>query len=236
MANRGMGYLSWTGQMLGPRKEQQDVALVERCVGALVLGVFDGMGGHQDGLGAAQTAARRVQREVRNGSLERSRSIGAWLQRVLSLAQSDVRDHSRGGTTATVAVLTSQRAVWGWAGDSPSGWLSREGVVQRVTRPHGIGNSVFNGLGRMFEGQFHVEIARSEIDSSATIWVASDGLNPALERPDIGSTLRRWMKIGGKGWGTNLDGWPRLQIPLVDNTTLVMGWPEPPPISSARRA
>jgi hypothetical protein len=103
-----------------------------------------------------------------------------------------------------VAILDrrQQRVVVGWAGDSPCIMMGvSDGAFRArgLTRPHGVGNRLFNGLGRIFDAP-SVEVATAPLGPSALVVVASDGILPwELDLRRVARWARRRFRGGGAG-------------------------------------
>lgn len=222
------GFRARMAQALGLREEQQDSCFVLAKTHHLLLGVFDGMGGHAHARATSQAASQAVQRMARRTQMVQEPSLRAWLERALM----DAHEHAAragGGTTAMVAILDRRqsRVVLGWAGDS-SCWLFRNASrPSRLSRPHGMGSHLFNGLGACFDRP-EVEVAQVPLAPSDLVLVASDGADPFLAANP--NEVARWSRRrGSKPPATSPGeiGVRSLRLPAApeatDNVTAVFG-------------
>ncbi|MGH9887848.1 MAG: protein phosphatase 2C domain-containing protein, partial [bacterium] len=124
------------------RTENQDaLAVLENTSRERLILVADGMGGHRGGETASKICLQIVERVFRepHGTPEQR------LRRGLELANEEIYSHALAnpelkgmGTTAVVALITPDRAVWiAWVGDSRC-YRLRDGALESLTRDHSL--------------------------------------------------------------------------------------------------
>ncbi len=126
---------------LGNRTSNQDRCLVEKLPGQVLLAIADGMGGHDRGDLAAQTAVDSL---ARNFKRQRTPIADpqAFLKQALENAHLDVVDAGRSHnppitprTTFVACLIQNDTAHWAHVGDSRL-YLLRGGALFRRTRDH----------------------------------------------------------------------------------------------------
>lgn len=204
-------------QTLGPRETQQDRLLSMQAGDWAILAVFDGMGGHRGGAEAAEAAARAFEIYAETQVAPRT-GMGEWVERGLKYSHRMATRASSGGTTATVVAvhLKDKRGVCVWAGDSPAYHLYDAGhhAVRcgSLTKPHGMGNQLFNGIGSVFQSPYF-DSARFDLAPTSIIAVASDGIDAVRRHSGwlfmTATRSRDLLAILN-------------QAPLNDNTTVIL--------------
>lgn len=166
-----MNILAASMQAQGPRSRQEDAVLCEPAEG--VFGVFDGLGGHDDGdknsAGAARlllSAWREAGRPLVPGKLDE-----AWSNAREAL-EAEVRD---GDTTATVGWLVGDGLLVMHAGDC-SVLRYRNGEVVNLVERHGFGHVVTNTFRRRSSTSSYPDIERVHLAAGDLVIFATDGL------------------------------------------------------------
>ena len=182
--------LGWTLEVLhdiGGRSEQQDRWAVAEVGGALLAIIADGMGGHQGGAEAAETACRVFVEYARDRG-----AMLATLRGALYAADAALAPHYRGapGTTLTALLLTSDRALLAHAGDSAA--LRWDGArwVEATIR-HGQGRHLDLCVG---SGGLESSEVTPQLEAVATedVWLlCSDGLIPDVGKDGLWSSGNR---------------------------------------------
>ena len=126
---------------LGDRQDNQDRAAVVVADDAVIMMVFDGMGGHTDGARAAETALQIVQDSFMAASLPMFDPQG-FLYSVLAHAHDEVvglgRDLAvdfRPRATCAICLIQEGGTFWAHIGDSRI-YLVRDGSVLTRSRDH----------------------------------------------------------------------------------------------------
>lgn len=127
--------------LLGDREENQDRLTLLRRGDTLMVAVIDGMGGHEAGAEAAQTAIDTLHRRFASAELPCA-NPKVFLEELLQAAHSDVvelgstRDMgSKPRATCVLAMIQKNEATWAHIGDSRVYLLRGQEVVTR-TRDH----------------------------------------------------------------------------------------------------
>ncbi len=125
----------------GNRTSNQDRCLVEKLPGHIMLVIADGMGGHDRGDLAAQTAVDSLARNLKRQRLPIA-DPQAFLKQALETAHLDVVDAGRSHnppitprTTCVVCLVQNDEAYWAHVGDSRL-YLLRGGTLFKRTRDH----------------------------------------------------------------------------------------------------
>lgn len=154
--NEGMGTMTETtiavgaATDVGRRRDHNEDAYVafesgggEAGVGATVLVVADGMGGHQAGEVASEIAVTVLRRELSQASAWADDPSGA-LKAAIERANQEIwreaeadPEKSGMGSTIVAAIVVGNRAYLANAGDSPA-YLIRDGQAEQITRDHGL--------------------------------------------------------------------------------------------------
>jgi serine/threonine protein phosphatase PrpC len=197
------------------REDNEDsVGLFQSDHGVTVAVLADGMGGHQAGDVASQTAVRVIQEEL--SSLAPDMNTEEWRRRasdaamaanakVYELASGDKKLKGM-GTTLITAVLGAEEIVLAHIGDSRAYLLHEDGLYQ-LTEDHSLVN-VLRQHGEITKEEARVHpqrnvIVRSvgtdekvEADMIVTPWypgdillICSDGLSDMVEVDVIGTIL-----------------------------------------------
>lgn len=169
--------------------------------------VADGMGGHQEGEKASALAARVVATEmltkiylpiIRGTSINDADqpTIVEALQDAVRLANQRIREELDGsGTTLTAVVVRGDSAHIAHVGDSRAYWITRKGMMEKLTRDHSVverlkelgqlsdeevetheqRNVLYRALG---QGHDDVEpdIFRQRLHANCSLLICSDGL------------------------------------------------------------
>lgn len=170
-------------QAQGPRSRQEDAVLCE--VGEGVFGVFDGLGGHDDGDLNSAGAARLVLEKWREAGrpLLPGKLDEAWTQAREAL-EAEVR---HGDTTATVGWLVGEDLLVLHAGDC-SALRYRQGDLVNLVERHGFGHVVTNTFRRRSATSAYPDIERVALAAGDLVVFASDGLE-SLTRDAIAVLL-----------------------------------------------
>ncbi|MFK7888292.1 MAG: PP2C family serine/threonine-protein phosphatase [Gammaproteobacteria bacterium] len=130
-----------SNSLLGDREENQDRLTLLRRGDTLMVAVIDGMGGHEAGAEAAQTAIDTLHRHFASAELPCT-DPAAFLEKLLQAAHHDVvelgsaRDlGAKPRATCVLALIQSDRATWAHIGDSRV-YLLRDQKVETRTRDH----------------------------------------------------------------------------------------------------
>lgn len=158
-------------QAQGPRSRQEDAVLCEPAEG--VVGVFDGLGGHDDGDLNSAGAARLVLEKWREAGrpLVPGQLDEAWSNAREAL-EAEVRD---GDTTATVGWLVGDGLLVMHAGDC-SVLQYRQGELTSLVERHGFGHVVTNTFRRRSSTSDYPDIERIALASGDLVIFATDGL------------------------------------------------------------
>lgn len=189
---------------VGKRDENQDRCGVDVFevdgVAYALLYVADGMGGHEDGAGAAEAAITGFAADVERFLREYKPDEVLWHafmaadKRVQAVNRAppgsyDWKYHAP-GTTLSAALVdrTNGRCWFAWTGDSPMLHLRRSAAsgeffaLQRP-KPHGFRNRLFKSLGGAQDDDHKPEPAQlpeRSVCPGDVILVASDGLDPLI--------------------------------------------------------
>lgn len=154
--------------LIGDREVNQDRHGVLMSDTEVMLAVCDGMGGHEDGELAAQTAVDTFM----SGFKEHKPGLDAapgFLREVIEQAhkavvRAGIRKplDQRPRTTATLCIVADGTAVWAHVGDSRVYHLRRGGVFNR-TRDHSAVESLFQ-RGAITEAQMHTHPMRNFVE------------------------------------------------------------------------
>ncbi|VAW77200.1 hypothetical protein MNBD_GAMMA15-217 [hydrothermal vent metagenome] len=201
-------HTSYTNR-LGNRTSNQDRCLVEQAPGHTLLVVADGMGGHDRGDLAAQTAVNSLARNFKRQHLPIA-DPSAFLKQALENAHLDVVDAGRSHnppitprTTCVICLVQNDEAYWAHVGDSrlyllrggalfqrtrdhtPVEELLQSGLIgEEELRSHPLRNSVSRCLGgspRFPEISFDQTSLRAE----DTLLLCSDGLWSSVPEPQL---------------------------------------------------
>ena len=201
MSNYDIGMLTDTGRH---RVRNEDYLLVLKDQG--LVGVFDGMGGHQDGNVASKLAAKSVAEtfhKVMGSPEDRLRqSLGAAHLAILNAQNGNM------GSTGVIAHLGDSAAAVVWAGDSRAyRFRARDKTLHQTTWDHSIaGQLVHSGqitpeqaksahqglichLGLPAEYPFTISDCLVKLETGDMLLLCSDGLTNAIEDYDIRSAL-----------------------------------------------
>jgi len=196
------------------RERNEDTLLACRILDAegLMLGVFDGMGGLEDGQRASATAAETFARAGEaDGGLRRLRGA---THKLLLKAMEDANDEvfsitkkeGRMGTTVTVAMIFDDELLVGHAGDSRAyrlrdnkldqlttdhtmiAALVKSGMSQEKAEASGWHNTVLEAVG--VRKEIDAEILTSDIRDGDVLLLASDGLHGVVPDYSIEQILK----------------------------------------------
>jgi serine/threonine protein phosphatase PrpC len=127
--------------LLGDRDENQDRLSVTRRGDTVLAAVVDGMGGHESGAEAAQTAIDSMHAAFAAAALPLSEPQ-AFLATLLNDAHNAVVElganrmlGAKPRATCVVAIIQGRETCWAHIGDSRAYWLREERVLER-TRDH----------------------------------------------------------------------------------------------------
>ncbi|MEA5445742.1 protein phosphatase 2C domain-containing protein [Gammaproteobacteria bacterium AB-CW1] len=127
----------------GHRKSNQDRYTLMVGDRAVMLGVADGMGGHQDGALAAETAVRAWTAAFKSSG-KLVRAPVKFLENAMHRAHRKVEELAAGlsidqapRTTGVLALLSRDTVRWVHAGDSRA-YLFRDGRIRRRSRDHSV--------------------------------------------------------------------------------------------------
>ncbi len=128
------------------RQHNQDNLLVAEFSigGGALLGVFDGLGGHQGGAIASEIAARTINNIMSSAAILNSAEMQARLANAFERADSSIRHRSHKelglknmGTTAVVAVIVDEGFIFQHTGDSRL-YHIRDGSIIYRTKDHSV--------------------------------------------------------------------------------------------------
>lgn len=216
-----MNIVCASSNRLGNRNSNQDRCLVLQRPGAVLLAVADGMGGHDRGDLAAQTAVDSLRRSFFScpGHIdEPSRFLGHALNHAhlavvdAGHAQQPVLEPR---TTAVVCLVQDHQACWAHLGDSRL-YLMRDGAIVSRTRDHTpVEEMVQNGLLEDAAMRTHpmrnsvsrclggtptlpkISFGQARLEAGDTLLLCSDGLWSALteqrlcDLPEDGQQLQQ---------------------------------------------
>lgn len=173
--------------LLGGREENQDRVAARVEDGAAFIAVIDGMGGHADGAGAAETARRVLEAEFESASRPlldppgfMHLALGRAHREIAGLGFALPNEH-RPRATAAVCLVQEGIAWWGHLGDSRL-YLFRDGAVVRRTRDHSHVELLLQE-GLISEAQAQVHPMRNFVESCL-------GGSLVLPEMEIGRLLR----------------------------------------------
>ena len=187
------------------REGNEDDRLIDKAMG--VYAVADGMGGHQAGEVASQTAIEAVRAAVGNGTPIRDAITQA---NAAVLERSAGNERLRGmGTTMTAATLAAGGTLLiGHVGDSRA-YLVRDGELSQITEDHSLVEEMVRG-GQLTPEQAEVHPQRStitralgiepavevdlypvELQESDRVLLCSDGLTGMVRTEEIAAILER---------------------------------------------
>lgn len=206
------------------RSINEDRAAVHRnASGVMIALLADGMGGHQAGDIASQTAIDVVTAELGNLSVDMADS--AWREAVLRAVESANRaiyeraqtnpDLSGMGTTMIAVVSDEQRLVIGSVGDSRA-YLLRSGTLSQLTEDHSLVGELLrsgqitpaeaidhprrNVLTRALGTEFHVDadIQQRDWQAGDILLLCSDGLTNMMQEQEIAHILQQEDNLDSK--------------------------------------
>lgn len=153
---------------IGDREVNQDRHCVLMSDEEVMLAVCDGMGGHEDGELAAQTAVDVFVAGFKEDK-PKAADAASFIRKVVESAhQSVVRVgirkplDQRPRTTATLCIISRDSARWGHVGDSRVYHLRRGGVYNR-TRDHSAVESLFQ-RGAISEAEMQTHPMRNFVE------------------------------------------------------------------------
>lgn len=184
------------------RRENEDSVAIHP--GGSLWAVADGMGGHQHGRFASDTAVRNLNGAYLSGEFEQD---VAEINRAIMSANRQVYDRARHegatiGTTVAALYACGQRASCLWVGDSRV-YLYREGSIEQITRDHTqvrhlletkqitedealhhpMGHVLTRAVG--VDPSVRVEVRNLEIAPDDVFLICSDGLTACASESEI---------------------------------------------------
>ncbi|MBC2715304.1 MAG: serine/threonine-protein phosphatase [Desulfobacteraceae bacterium] len=217
-----MKYTVFSAMLLGPRSKQEDCIidgidlfqsnqLNEKKIidtDFLLLGVCDGMGGHDQG----ETASRFVCEQIKN-KFNRTMFSAEKVKTLLTEIQNSAQKHlpeNCGTTVAGLMIMDGQTIVFN-AGDSRVYKISTSGMdyishdhslvqglvdksfIQKDTAPyHPLKNIIDFGIGPLFNDvweNFDIHIFEESISRDAWYLLCSDGVNDLMNEKEIHELL-----------------------------------------------
>lgn len=195
------------------RKENQDAYLTEAFAGTsgraiTCLAVADGMGGHEEGQRAANTAIESLRTRLADyvvADIAERGPTEAWLEKLVSAAHEQVSAIALPGqvvgTTLSMVLIRAQECVIGHVGDSRVYALHRSNLKQlttdqtwevyatenQVNNPYGKDLRQAIGVGETVEPQ----LLTTTLAKGDWLLVCSDGLTKMVSDDAIKSALRR---------------------------------------------
>jgi PPM family protein phosphatase len=171
-----------------------------------LLAVADGVGGHNAGEVASETAIETLRREFENGGSDQPHK---WLSTAIQRANLAVFDHAHSDpsfrsmqTTLTAALIQGDTVAIGHVGDSRA-YRLRGGAVQQLTQDHtrfldllrvrlvaseqAMHHPAVHQLTRSLGAEpiVRVDLVRNHIEDGDTYVVCSDGLWGSLSRGNL---------------------------------------------------
>jgi PPM family protein phosphatase len=206
------------------RAINEDRAAVHHSDGGALLALLaDGMGGHQAGDIASQTAIDVITTEL--GSLSTDAADSAWREAVLraiEIANKAIYSRSQSspqlsgmGTTVIAAALDERRLVIGSVGDSRA-YLLRSGALNQLTEDHSLVGELLrsgqitpaealdhprrNVLTRALGTESHVDadIQLRDWQAGDILLICSDGLTNMMKEQEIVHILQEEGHLEGK--------------------------------------
>jgi serine/threonine protein phosphatase PrpC len=192
------------------RRENQDEVFAE-LVGSgdqptACLAVADGMGGHEKGREASQTAIRTIRDRLnRLVEAEGLRPTEEWCRTLETAAHEMVHAISQGdqvtGTTLTVALLFGDECLIGHVGDSRA-YTFRKGRLEQITEDqtweaYALKHNTVNSYGKALRQAVGVgdsvipEVYRLEVAPDDLLLLCSDGLYKMADPEQIELVLRQ---------------------------------------------
>lgn len=176
-----------TFQSQGTRPYQED----RYMVGAHRLVVCDGMGGHEGGADAAETAVRGLwdSRKMRPGLALQAAILGVH-QQVLSLGRATGR-RKMGCTLITTELRSDGAVAWGHVGDSRIYWWKRRaGTLHVLTVDHNPGGAMFKA-GQIEQEEYEAAQYQTFLLSCIGGGMAAEDItiDTGVIRPDLGDIL-----------------------------------------------
>ena len=114
-----------------------------------LFGVFDGVGGSEDGRGAAMSAERTVGQLSAIYNMSRPEHLASALNKA---SENIIKDGLKGSTTGALARVVNYEGVpslvFAAAGDSRIYVVDVNGQARLITHDEGVGNRIYNYLGR----------------------------------------------------------------------------------------
>ena len=182
------------------RKVNQDTYFVDTTPQGVLGIVADGMGGHQSGEVASQTAVEVLSRALKKAHAHPPAAIARAVQDANLKIYDYATEHpeSRGmGTTLTTLLIDDQIGLVGHVGDSRA-YLVRNGDIHQLTQDHSwVADRVRQGLLSEEEARHHrwrniitnalgstpefkLDIFHFEVRSGDTLMLCSDGITTLL--------------------------------------------------------
>ena len=176
------------------RKENQDSFLAQRSDGLVCIAVADGMGGHEDGRRASETAIETLKVSVA-GAKAGDKGFEALCMELERTAHRAVRKLATGnqivGTTLTMALIDEEECYIGHVGDSRV-YRFRDNKLDQLTEDHtwdefSRRHNVENPHGRALRQAIGVgdavepEVHHISLQPGDWLLVCSDGLYKMVE-------------------------------------------------------
>lgn len=238
-----------TGSLLGNRDENQDRLTVLTRGDTVLAAVVDGMGGHEGGALAAQTAVETFERLFKDLSLpvtDPKAILNEFLRSAHNAVVSLGTKLSIGAApraTCVIALIQGNEATWGHIGDSRV-YLLRDGRVFERTRDHSH-VEVLLREGLITEDEYRTHPLRNYVEyclggepgdptlalsethllkTNDQILLCSDGVWSGIEDAELARTLSQPEALEGPQLALIklLQRAIALCEPVADNTTAVL--------------
>ncbi len=196
------------------RDANEDAFVIDEALGLYV--VADGVGGHQAGEVASAMTVQRVREAVAVAMAQSAGPVGhGVLSKAVETACREVYDKAKSdpalagmGTTCTALLLRGDTASMAHVGDSRL-YLLRDADLSQISTDHTLASELYRGgvitrekvethphrgvLTRSIGAQpsVMVEALRMELRPGDMYLLCSDGLAPALGRPELPELLER---------------------------------------------
>jgi serine/threonine protein phosphatase PrpC len=197
----------------GRRDHNEDALLCHALAGATLLAVADGVGGHAAGEVASSIAIRTLRREVAAGYREGMDpdAACALLREAFNRAHTAICEEAVGarrgmGTTLVAAIVTTNRAMIAWCGDSRAYVLREDGrfrtadhslvqplvdrglITGEEARVHPMRHVITHSLG----GDLRTDCSEQVLQEGDVVLLSTDGLHDSLPE----ETIRAGRSLG----------------------------------------